>query len=245
MEPEAAERQEPKKERRPRVEWAELMRRTLDFDVFTSVRSGGRRRVLAYLTAPGGVRAISRAPGIAHAACSAGPGAGASTAGVVLRPKQQLPIGPSCLLYPSGERGLCRAETPFPDQSLMVPSATSHRTRRSMLARREHGTRMRSTWTLSVVLLVLVAALGAHAEPPSFTLPGRKPDSREPWGAFLGRAAHMAIGIDYRVQHPLRVVFLDTVSLAKIMEEGKLGNPKRLSELVRLLRPDIMPVDCR
>jgi hypothetical protein len=127
----------------------------------------------------------------------------------------------------------------------MVPSATSHRNGRSTLARREHGTRTRSTWTLVVLLLVLVAALDARAEPPSFTLPGRKPDSRERWGLFLGRAAHVAIGLDYRVQYPTRTVFLNTVSLARIMEEGQLGSPKRLSELVRRLRPDITDVTAR
>jgi hypothetical protein len=58
VEPEAAGSKEPKKERTPRVDWAQLLRRTFGFDVFTCQRSGGRRRVLAYLTAPGGVRAI-------------------------------------------------------------------------------------------------------------------------------------------------------------------------------------------
>ena len=98
---------------------------------------------------------------------------------------------------------------------------------------------MRCTWRLAGLLLVLGAALVAQAEPPSSTLPGRKPDSREPWGAFLGRAAHLAIGMQYRVQHPSNRVFLGTASLYKIVEEGKLGNPKRLSEFVRRLRPDI------
>ncbi|MFY0565016.1 hypothetical protein ACN28E_14345 [Archangium lansingense] len=100
------------------------------------------------------------------------------------------------------------------------------------------GTRTRSTLGLAGFLLVLVAALGAQAEPPSSTLPGRKPDSKEPWGAFLGKAAHEAIGLEYRVQHPTNRVFLDA-SLSTIVEEGKLGDPERLSALVRLLRPDI------
>jgi hypothetical protein len=104
---------------------------------------------------------------------------------------------------------------------------------------------MRGCLRLAGFLLVLVAALGAQAEPPSSTLPGRKPDAKEPWGAFLGKAAHTAIGLEYRVQHPLRVVFLDTVSLAKIMEAGQLGNPKRLSALVRHLRPDITDTSAR
>jgi hypothetical protein len=101
------------------------------------------------------------------------------------------------------------------------------------------GSRTRSTFGLAGFLLVLVAALGAQAEPPSSKLPGRKPDSTEPWDAFLGRAAHFAIGRQYSVQHPTNAIFLDTVNLYRIVEEGKLGNPKRLSELVRLLRPDI------
>ncbi|WP_395805961.1 hypothetical protein [Archangium minus] len=101
------------------------------------------------------------------------------------------------------------------------------------------GSRTRSTLGLAGFLLVLVAALGAQAEPPSSTLPGRQRDSREPWGAFLGKAAHYAIGREYSVQHPSSVVFLNTASLFRIVEEGKLGDPKRLSELVRRLRPDI------
>jgi hypothetical protein len=125
----------------------------------------------------------------------------------------------------------------------MVPFSTSHRTGRNMLARREHETRTRSTWKLAIFLLVLMAAPGAQAEPPSFTLPGRKPDSREPWGAFLGRAAHLAIGRAYRVQHPSNRVFLDTANLYTIVEDGELGDPARLSKLVRLLRPDITDTD--
>jgi hypothetical protein len=56
--PEAAARQEMKKERTPRLDWAGLLRRTFALDVFACVKCGGRRRVLSYLTAPSGVRAI-------------------------------------------------------------------------------------------------------------------------------------------------------------------------------------------
>jgi hypothetical protein len=104
----------------------------------------------------------------------------------------------------------------------------------------------RGTWRtgwLAGFLLVLAVALGARAEPPVSRLPGRKPDSREPWGAFLGRAAHFVLGQQYRVEHPGHAVFLDTASLFIIVEEGKLGNAKRLSELVRRLRPDITDAD--
>ncbi|WP_375766439.1 hypothetical protein NR798_32775 [Archangium gephyra] len=104
---------------------------------------------------------------------------------------------------------------------------------------KNNGARTRSTLGLVGFLLVLVAALGAQAQPPSSKLPGRKPDSREPWGAFLGKAAHEVIGREYSVQHPTNVVFFDTVDLYGIVGKGKLGNPKRLPELVKRLRPDI------
>ena len=105
------------------------------------------------------------------------------------------------------------------------------------------GTRTRSTLGLAGFLLVLVAALGVQAQPPSFTLPGRQPDSREPWDAFLGKTAHEAIGRAYLVQHPFNAVFLNTVDLYRIVARGKLGDPERLSGFVRRLRPDITDTD--
>jgi hypothetical protein len=50
--------EEPKKGRKPRLDGAGLLRRTFALDVFACVRCGGRRRVLASLTAKGGVGAI-------------------------------------------------------------------------------------------------------------------------------------------------------------------------------------------
>ncbi|HYO53316.1 hypothetical protein [Archangium sp.] len=41
------------------------------------------------------------------------------------------------------------------------------------------------------------------------------------------------------MQHPSNRVFLNTANLSRIVKEGKLGDPERLPELVRLLRPDI------
>jgi putative transposase len=73
---ETAARREPKKERTPPVEWAELRRRTFDFDVFACVRCGGRRRVLAYVTAPGGVRAIVEHLGLPTSRASLTPAQG-------------------------------------------------------------------------------------------------------------------------------------------------------------------------
>jgi hypothetical protein len=107
---------------------------------------------------------------------------------------------------------------------------------------RELAARMRKHVGLTVLLLLLGVALSAHAEPPSVKLPGRKPDSTEPWGAFLGRAAHLVIEERYIAQHPSHVVFLDKINLSDIVQEGKLGDPERLSEFVRRLRPDITDV---
>ncbi|RKH62767.1 ATP-dependent helicase HrpA [Corallococcus llansteffanensis] len=56
--PLAATRQEPTQERPPRLDGAGLLRRSFALDVFACGRSGSRRRVLAYLTAPSGVRAL-------------------------------------------------------------------------------------------------------------------------------------------------------------------------------------------
>jgi len=101
------------------------------------------------------------------------------------------------------------------------------------------GSRTRHLLELAAVLLLFVTALVAQAEPPSSRLPGRPPNSREPWGAFLGKVAHGVIGLEYSVQYPSSRVFLNTANLAEIMKGGKLGDPERLSELVRRLRPDI------
>ena len=73
---EAAASKEPMKERPSGVDWAEVLSRTFDLDVFTCVGCGGRRRVLAYLTAPNAVRAI-----LEHLSPAASPW-GATWAGV-------------------------------------------------------------------------------------------------------------------------------------------------------------------
>ena len=49
----------------PRVDWAEMLRRRFDFEVFACVRCGGRRRVLAYVK---GARGVPEGP--AAGACS-------------------------------------------------------------------------------------------------------------------------------------------------------------------------------
>ena len=101
------------------------------------------------------------------------------------------------------------------------------------------GSRTRSRWRWVAVLLALGTVLTASAEPPSVKLPGRKTGSTEPWDAFLGRAAHTAIGLQYRAQNPSSNVFLGNRTLFYIMEKAQLGDPSRLSTLVKALRPDI------
>jgi LSD1 subclass zinc finger protein len=71
--PEAAVSKEPKKERMPRVDQAELLRRTFDLDVFTCAWCGGRRRVLAYVKGARGVRAILEHLGLPTAGASLAP----------------------------------------------------------------------------------------------------------------------------------------------------------------------------
>jgi len=112
-----------------------------------------------------------------------------------------------------------------------------------MVESQARASRTRSPWGLAGFLLVLVVALAAQAQPPSSKLPGRKPDSRESWGAFLGKAAHYVIGKEYSVQNPSHRVFLDPANLSTIVKGGALGDPDRLSERVRLLRPDITDTD--
>jgi hypothetical protein len=56
--PQAAASKEPMKQKTPRVNWAELLRRTFAIDVFACVRCGGRRRVRADVNEAGGMPAI-------------------------------------------------------------------------------------------------------------------------------------------------------------------------------------------
>jgi hypothetical protein len=73
---EAAARKERMKERTPRVDWAGLLKRTFDFDVFACARCGGRRRVLAYVKAGRGVRAILEHLGLPTAGARLAPARG-------------------------------------------------------------------------------------------------------------------------------------------------------------------------
>jgi hypothetical protein len=73
---EAAARTERMKQRTPREDWAELLRRTFDFDVFACVRCGGRRGVSAYVKGARGVRAILKHLGLPTAGARLAPARG-------------------------------------------------------------------------------------------------------------------------------------------------------------------------
>jgi hypothetical protein len=81
--PQAEASKEPLKERTPRLDWADLLSRTFDLDVFACVRCGGRRRVLAYVTAPGGVGAMVEHLGLPTASAHLAPARGPPRAGGV------------------------------------------------------------------------------------------------------------------------------------------------------------------
>ena len=100
--PQAVARQETRKERTARVDWAGLLRRTFAVEVLACVRCGGRRRVLAGRDGSGRGACDSGAPGPAHGRCEAGPGARAPPGRVVLRLKPPGPREPAPSRAPPG-----------------------------------------------------------------------------------------------------------------------------------------------
>jgi hypothetical protein len=92
--PQAAASTEPMKEKTPRVDWAELLRRTFDFDVFACVRCGGRLKGVGVREGSTRGARDSEAPGPGHCRCEASPGARATPGSVVLRRSRQ-PTGPA------------------------------------------------------------------------------------------------------------------------------------------------------
>jgi len=69
----AAASKEPMKERPSGVDWAQVLSRTFDFDVFVCVRCGGQRRLLAYVKQAGAVRAILEHLGLPTSGASLSP----------------------------------------------------------------------------------------------------------------------------------------------------------------------------
>jgi hypothetical protein len=88
---EAAAKQERMKQRTPRVDWAELLKRTFDFDVFACMRCGGRLKGLGVCEGSSRGESDTGAPGIAHGECAPGPRARAAPERLVLKlkPPQQ------------------------------------------------------------------------------------------------------------------------------------------------------------
>ncbi|WNG22357.1 ATP-dependent helicase HrpA [Cystobacter fuscus] len=64
------------KEKTPRGDQAELLSRTFALDVFACARCGGRRKELADVTAPAGVRSIVEHLGLATQALKRAPARG-------------------------------------------------------------------------------------------------------------------------------------------------------------------------
>jgi hypothetical protein len=60
-----------------------------------------------------------------------------------------------------------------------------------------------------------------------------------PWEFFLGNAAHRLIAFMYGVNYPRNMAFYNTKTIFEIVQRGKLGDPSRLLENERNLRPDI------
>jgi hypothetical protein len=93
--PQAALRQETRKERTARVDWAGLLRRTFVLDVFACGRCGGRLKGVGVREGGGRGAGDSGAPGPAHGRCEAGLGARAPSSRGVLRLKPPQPREPS------------------------------------------------------------------------------------------------------------------------------------------------------
>lgn len=72
-----------------------------------------------------------------------------------------------------------------------------------------------------------------------YNVPGRNPNSQVPWEFFLGNAAHRLIAYVYGVNHPNNEVFYNTKTLVDILKRGGIGDPSRLPQHERNLRPDI------
>jgi hypothetical protein len=88
------------------------------------------------------------------------------------------------------------------------------------------------------------AAGGAPPGAPSqgYNVPGRNPDSEEPWKLFLGNAAHRLIAFMYGTNHPGNKTYYNTEPLKRILTKAGLGNTSRLLPEEQEFRPDITDV---
>jgi hypothetical protein len=90
------------KQRTPRVDGAELLKRTFDFDVFACARCGGRLKGVGVREGRQGSASDTGALGLAPSRCEASPGARAPSGREVLRLKLPGPGEPSACRAPEG-----------------------------------------------------------------------------------------------------------------------------------------------
>jgi hypothetical protein len=75
-----------------------------------------------------------------------------------------------------------------------------------------------------------------------YNVPGRNPNSQEPWTFFQGNTAHRLIAYMYGVNHPGNEAFYNTATIKTILTKTGLGDTSRLHPDERELRPDITDV---
>ncbi|MFL5358099.1 hypothetical protein [Archangium sp.] len=78
-----------------------------------------------------------------------------------------------------------------------------------------------------------------------YKVPGRKPDSQQPFELFLGNASHVLIAYIYGTRHPTNDVYYNTSSISSILRDRRIGNWSALSEKEGRMRPDITDVSTR
>jgi hypothetical protein len=78
-----------------------------------------------------------------------------------------------------------------------------------------------------------------------YKVPGRKPDSQQPWELFLGNASHRLIAYIYGTRHPTNTVVYNKQTLKSILEKQGIGDWSLLLESELELRPDITDITAR
>lgn len=72
-----------------------------------------------------------------------------------------------------------------------------------------------------------------------YSVPGRNPDSEEPYKFFLGNAAHRLITFMYGVNYPESEAYYNTVTIKIVLGRARIGDASRLRPGEPELRPDI------
>lgn len=76
------------------------------------------------------------------------------------------------------------------------------------------------------------------SEPENYYRAPGKPGN-QPFGFFLGNAAHVIIGYHYKTEHPRHQVFTNFVEISTILKESKAGDPSKLQPGEESLKPDV------